>query len=295
MRLREKMNRACGTYLLTVLCAAALGATLGPASSARAAGGATPQPQKLWKQFPLRQSPSKSSPSGATRGGGGSPRTQAASSGGHSVMPWVALLWAGWLVAAVSWALAFSRLVRKRRNAPPRSEPAQNPAVRPENDVRAALQDVLRASKKRAGAKPASEPSPKLKRPIAEVDPVEKLKQKSVKPTVGDARQHEVSVLKKKSRPAGCHIEWLAGGEASRFLAKARTAEGSESIVSSSPSFKWEGPTPPPTSLPRAAKAHAELVHDLKEAGWMTTGRGEDWYSLELQRRPLIGAREGDA
>jgi hypothetical protein len=41
-------------------------------------------------------------------------------------------------------------------------------------------------------------------------------------------------------------------------------------------------------------KAHAVLVHDLKQAGWKTIGRGEDWYSLELQRRSLVAAREGE-
>jgi hypothetical protein len=118
-------------------------------------------------------------------------------------------------------------------------------------------------------------------------------------------REHEVAVLKAKlgAKPTNgklqeaeiCQIVWTPGGEESSFAAKAHRANGAMGVISSSPPFRWGEPTPPPTSLPRAAKAHAVLVHELKAAGWTAIGRGEEWYALELQRRPSVAAREGEA
>lgn len=219
-------------------------------------------------------------------------------------MWWFALASGICLVAALVWGVAFVRMLR-RRHASEGADGASESAARPESEVTVALREVLRARKEDAAPKLAAEPSLKLKQAASSTDQVEKLKLKSVRPSEKDVRKHEVSVLKAKlsapgkaaakGREQACRIEWSPGGDASRFLAKARNGEGSESIVSSSPPFKWEGPTPPPTSLPRAAKAHAVLVQELKNAGWMTIGRGEDWYSLELQRRPLAAVREGEA
>jgi hypothetical protein len=210
---------------------------------------------------------------------------------------WFALGWGIVLVGALAWVLAFARIIRRRpaRETAPASAAPSASAAPPENGVAAALRDVIRASEERAAPKPTE--ASKLTRLASSGDQVEKLKQKAVRPTK-DAGLREVSVLKAKlgvSPEQACHIEWSAGADESQFLAKVRKADGSESVVASSPRFKWDEPTPPPKSLPRAVKAHAVLVHDLKQAGWKTIGRGEDWYSLELQRRSLVAAREGEA
>ena len=219
-------------------------------------------------------------------------------------MWWFALVWGIGLLVALVWALAFVRAFRRR---PPASQDvgggAGSAAPRPETGVTAALLEVLQAREEGA-PKPAAEPTLKLKRAMSGADQVEKLKQKSIRPSGNEVRQHEVTVLKAKLGASGsaagtgpeqaCHIVWSPGADGSRFLAKAQNGEG-ESIVSSSPPFNWDEPTAPPTSVPRAARAHAALVRELKEAGWKTTGRGQDWYSLELQRRPLVAVREGEA
>jgi hypothetical protein len=296
------MNRACGTHpgleqsahserrLLTSLCAIVLCAGLALASLGGTASAATPQnaaqrpsPQKLWKKYPLDPRPSgKSKGIGAAAG---SAQAQSLGSGGGSGMPWMALLWTAWIVVALAWAFAFVRMAKRKRGASQPGEGAPDADVPRDHGATAALRDVLRANEERT----------KLMRPTSSADQVEKLKQKAVRPAKDNGR-HDVSVLKAKLGGAplesACHIEWSPGPEASQFLAM---ADESESIVLSSPTFKWNEPTPPPTSLPRAAKAHAVLVHELKQAGWRPTGRGEDWYSLELQRRPLVAVREGEA
>lgn len=317
------MARVCGNQrgsehcvlgdprLRTTLCAVALCSSALLALSAPSVASSSaprPHPESLWKQYPLNTA--RSGPSGASSkqnvpANRPRPRsTGAHSSGGHSLMWWFALAWGICLVAALVWAIAFVRMLRRRRASEGVRE-ARASAAHPENEVTAALREVLRAREGGAAPKLAPEPSLKLKQATSGTDQVEKLKQKAVRPSEKDVRKHEVSVLKAKLGAPGraaakaheqaCRIEWSPGGDASRFLAKARNGEGGESIVSSSPPFKWEGPTPPPTSLPRAAKAHAVLVQELKNAGWMTIGRGEDWYSLELQRRPLAAVREGEA
>lgn len=319
----ENMARVCGNQwgsehcvlgdlrLRTAVCFVVLfsGALLAlSAPSAASSSPPRPHPESLWKQYPLNTA--RSGPSGPTSTQNvpknrPRPRSTAAhSSGGHDLMWWFAVAWGIFLVVALVWGIAFIRMLRRRR-ASQGPDGATGSAARPDDDVTAALREVLRAREEGAAPELAAEPRLKLKRVASSTDQVETLKQKAVRPSEKDVRKHEVSVLKAKlgaSRRGAardveqaCHIEWSPGGDASRFLAKARNADGSESIVSSSPPFKWEGPAAPPTSLPRAAKAYAVLVQELKNAGWMTTGRGEDWYSLELQRRPLAAVREGEA
>ena len=95
------------------LCAAMLCTALVLASVAGSAGAATPpsaskqpNPQKLWKQYPLN--PKRSG--GATAG---SVRAESATPRGHSGVPWMAFLSFAWIVAAVGWAISYARLLRR--------------------------------------------------------------------------------------------------------------------------------------------------------------------------------------
>jgi hypothetical protein len=89
-------------------------------------------------------------------------------------------------------------------------------------------------------------------------------------------------------RPAAptCRIAWWRGYRKSHFDALVRRANGDEAVLLTSPPFRWSKPTPPPNELAEAVGAHAALVAQLEIGGWVVTGRGRDWYALEL-RRPL--------
>jgi hypothetical protein len=89
-----------------------------------------------------------------------------------------------------------------------------------------------------------------------------------------------------------CRIDWWRGYVKSEFHAKVERPDGSESVVMSSPPFRWSKPTPPPGDLPPVVAAHATLVRDLESAGWVATGHGDEWFTVELERRPSRTARE---
>jgi hypothetical protein len=95
-------------------CAAVLCAALALASPAAAAGAPTPQnasprpnPQKLWKHYPLAPKPSAS----PERSRDAAAPTASSSSGGHSVI--LPLLWIACIVVGLAWALSFARLIRR--------------------------------------------------------------------------------------------------------------------------------------------------------------------------------------
>jgi hypothetical protein len=100
------------------LCAAVLCAALALASAAGAPGAPTPQnasprpnPQKLWKHYPLNPKPSGSSEqlrSAAAR---------TTSSPRHSTI--LALLWIGLIVVGLGWALSVARLIWRPQRSPP--------------------------------------------------------------------------------------------------------------------------------------------------------------------------------
>jgi hypothetical protein len=97
------------------------------------------------------------------------------------------------------------------------------------------------------------------------------------------------------ARAAGtrsCRIEWWRGYVKSEFQARLRRPDGSETVLLTSPAFRWSKATPPPMDLPHVAQAHAALVAELKAAGWSPTRRGAQWYALELQLRQVPARAE---
>jgi hypothetical protein len=132
----------------------------------------------------------------------------------------------------------------------------------------------------------------KEKRRTADRDEVDLLKAK-----LGGAAQRQQPVALRPRRPQihavaptpqRCRIEWWRGYLKSEFYAQEVWPDAS--ILVTSPSFRWSKPTPPPETLAHIARAHAELVAQLEAAGWEVSGRGEHWYALELQRRPVRAA-----
>jgi hypothetical protein len=130
----------------------------------------------------------------------------------------------------------------------------------------------------------------KEKRPVAgETQEVGVLKEKLAAPP---HRPRERAPGSRSAAPSACRIDWWRGYVKSEFHAKLRRPDGSETILRSSPPFRWSKPTPPPKDLPRAVHAHATLVAELKAAGWIASGRGEHWYALELQPRQVPARAE---
>ena len=119
-------------------CAAVLCAALALASPAGAAGAPTPQnasprpnPQKLWKHYPLHPKPSASPERSRDAA------ASTASSGGHSVI--LPLLWIACIVVGLAWALSFARLIRR----PQRPHAARRRALGAD-DLPDALIEVVR-------------------------------------------------------------------------------------------------------------------------------------------------------
>jgi hypothetical protein len=143
--------------------------------------------------------------------------------------------------------------------------------------------EVLKA--KLASAEPAHEPERVPIRAPVELRPVR---------AVGSAAPapEPLQPLPKRDgpRPAprqaapACRIDWWRGYRKSHFDARVPTAEGGEAVLLTSPPFRWSKPTPPPADIAEVARAHDVLVAKLKASGWVVTGRGKDWYALELRR-----------
>jgi hypothetical protein len=122
-----------------VLCAA-----LALASAAGAAGAPTPQkasqrpnPQKLWKQYPLDPKPSESSERSR------SAAASMTSSGGHSLL--LALLWIAFIVGALAWTFSFARLIRR-----PQASHAAGRSARGADDLTDTLMEAVRRVTKTA-------------------------------------------------------------------------------------------------------------------------------------------------
>jgi hypothetical protein len=78
-----------------------------------------------------------------------------------------------------------------------------------------------------------------------------------------------------------CEIRWWRGYVNSQFVVVERRGEGPE--LAASPPFRWRKSQPPPRT-PAASAALKSLVDSFLREGWVVAGRGEEWFSLRLQR-----------
>lgn len=154
----------------------------------------------------------------------------------------------------------------------------------------------------------AADPEPdRVRRSNPADEELEILKAKLGKPStpVGDRRANEVDTLKSKlvagtrvagqaapgngsetlgtSEAANCRIAWRRGRTTSFFSAVAATAAG-EQVIARSPRFHGTDAVLRSDDA-RARQAHRILLESLERAGWSVSGRGDQWYMLELRRR----------
>jgi hypothetical protein len=300
-----------------VLVAAALAGTLAAPRTALAAGGTSdPSPQQLWHSYPL-DSAHKGRIRPPARAATHPRRAASSAAGSSSALSWLA--WVGIAVGVLAAAGAAFALLR--RSARATAGPA-SPSTLPASVALVAEAANGAAAAPRAGpARQTAETNGRMRdetvlkrKPPPSDRAVKTLKDKR---PPSSAREGEVGVLKEKlstrpprqkerpqtaspavARPRApapgtvCRIDWWRGYVKSTFDAKVRNPDGSETVLLSSPPFRWSKPAPPPKDLPHVVRAHAALVDELKAAGWVARGRGNQWYALELQRRQVSAGAE---
>lgn len=89
------------------------------------------------------------------------------------------------------------------------------------------------------------------------------------------------------SRTETCEVRWWRGYFKSQFTAVATAADGTEAIIASSPYFRWRTSEPPEES-PVTAAAFRMLVQTLEREGWMSAGRGEEWFAVRFERELVL-------
>src|ERR671930_33394 len=210
------MNGVCGNYqeleqsvhsgrgLRTSLCSCALWAAFA-ALVLPAVGTAAqqPNPQQLWRQYPLHTKPSGSSPgsrSGSTRTTGAT-RPRSHSQPKHSgkskdgtIMPWLAIVWAACFLGALAWSVSLIRQFQ-RRAPKPRQRESANGQIAVEEALRAVVRG--RTYHHERTAELTSETAVlKLKHAVATADPAAELKKKAgIGVPRDDAGQHHDDVL----------------------------------------------------------------------------------------------------
>jgi hypothetical protein len=203
---------------------------LGVAASAALADRRSPNPEELWRAYPLEQKPETTAP--APRADGRrralAPAPAQAQSASDADPPWT-------LIAAVGVAsalLAVIAVVRLRRgpvlvDAPP-AVPVAAPVARPRPP---------HAAPAPAGRPPAAPP-----------------------PAVGANGRRAAP----RKSPV-CQIRWSRRG--GWFYAVTIDNDGGEQRLGRSPRFDWAGPAPP-EETPDARAALRRLAKDLRERGW---------------------------
>lgn len=300
-----------------VLAAAALAVALAAPGAALAAGGTSdPSPQQLWHSYPL-DSAHKGRIRAPARTATHPKRAASGAAGSSSALSWLA--WVGIAVGVLAAAGAAFALLR--RSAGETARPASPPTLPASVALVADALNGAAAPPPAGPARPTAETNGRtrdetvLKRKPPPSDrAVKTLKEKR---PASSARGEEVGVLKEKlsarpprrkerpqaaspavARPRAsapgtvCRIDWWRGYVKSTFDAKVQNPDGSETVLLSSPPFRWSKPAPPPKDLPHVVSAHAALVDELKAAGWVARRRGNQWYALELQRRQVSAGAE---
>jgi hypothetical protein len=194
----------------------------------------------------------------------------------------------------IRFVRALSEVVQERSLARPHGKPVAGDVV----SARKARGDGERAVLKRKRAAAATETAKRLREGEKQRE-VGVLKAKLSAPApaaVRDRGRLQAVAARRTEPPASramtCRIVLWRGYVKSEFHAKVTTAEGQKLTVFASPSFRWRKPEPPPCDTPEIARAHSALVDELRAAGWVATGNGDEWYSLEFERRATLPAAE---
>jgi hypothetical protein len=285
----------------------------------------TPDPQQLWRAFPLDETPkadaSTTSPVPAAQQ---APATRPATNppalapqGTSSGPSWIVLLAAavgGAAFVALLLAL-YERLIAKPRararaealmvtSEPPRE--LFSPPTRAVPAERAPPPAALRPGTRTPNGKP--EPPLRL-RPSIVVIPTEKLR--VPEPAVPTEREANGAAAASRNGPV-CQVKWSR--RAARFHAVSADEDGTERRIARSPRFEWDELYPPGEESRDAQAALRALAKELREKGWRPLrAKGVDfderrWYARRFRwpaeaeldstagkapPRERVGGREG--
>ena len=237
------------------------------AAAVAATGHAAPAPPpgELWSEFPLEPpvetAPAASSPdptprrarAGATEAG----PTEAGATKGEALGPW--------LLLAVSAAAAMAALatvgalgvpiVRSRHEG---GAIAAQPAARVVRRKKVAVKDVR--------------PEPPEQSLVEVLSP---------HPRLHEAEQDEAETeTRQTGAEEACEIVWWRGYVKSQFYVQ---SDSPLDEVLTSRLFRFRG-SEEPEQEGAAADAHRALVEELRAAGWVPDGRGEQWFSERFRR-----------
>jgi hypothetical protein len=212
--------------MVAVLCCA-LGHVA--ASAASAQQGTTRNPDELWRDYPLEQTPKTAAPAPRPAAPPASPASQRS----DSETPWILLLG---IAAGAAVGILVALMLHRRQAAPERDANGavqEMPPPAPERDANGAVQEMPPPAPERLWSVPAPEVAP------------------------GDAGAA-------KELPV-CQVRWSR--RASRFHAVTVDPDGTERRIARSPQFEWRGPSPPEQS-PEAQAALRRLAKELRDQGW---------------------------
>jgi hypothetical protein len=292
--------------------ACVIACAVGTVGTSGAAGdqSTTPNPEELWRVFPLEQT--------ATGGGGtpARPPTSRPSSGAPSSIaeapgtepPWLALAAVaavGGVLVLLALALRRSRVsvprgVRTTGNAetaarsrshqqPPAAAAVPVTAGRPppraehQSDLDATRPSAPTKSARGAPAQPADSSHGALPHGDDLLD-VAALPGRRFERSA-DAAKREKGRTGARQGPV-CQIRW--GRRGSRFYAVTVDADGIEHKFARSPRFEWRGPSPP-EQIPEAQAALRQLAKELRSRGWRPLrAKGKDfneqqWYARRFR------------
>ncbi|HEY7622819.1 MAG TPA: hypothetical protein VH834_23805 [Solirubrobacteraceae bacterium] len=250
-------------------------ATCAAAVPALADGKPKPNPEELWRAYPLEPQPTTTA---RTTTPAPTPPPEPASSPAPSVgnapsgdPAWVPI--AALAAGSVLLVAAAIALRRRRRTA----VAAQPVAVLPPPDTPRAAMPAMPA----LPALPAPRAAPAAAAPIARAA-------KRAEPTAASANGRSAAAARAAAarRMPVCQVRWSSDGW---FYAVTTGRDGLEQMVASSPPVGWRGPGPP-EDTPETRWAIQQLARDLLEGDWRplrTKGIDFDerrWYARRFRR-----------
>jgi hypothetical protein len=247
---------ASGRAMLTIALTAVIAVAVTGVSPSAALGGArtTSDVEKLWRAYPLEQTPTTQAPAEQHTAGRDASAEDGVPQSGSGVARTAALL-GGAAALVLIGVIVVASSGRDQRAAPPAEPPVQSGPAPAPGDT-----DVVHA------------PRPRFERDTARVEPERK------------------SATAIRRGPV-CQIRWSARGRRSCFEAFVVDEDGVKNRVARSPRVERPGSSPP-EQTPEAKAALRALAKELRDDGWKPLrAKGKDygeqqWYARRF-RRPV--------
>jgi hypothetical protein len=263
------MWRRTGLALAIVCAFGGVGVT-----GASAADKPTPNPQELWRAFPLDETPTAGTTTGGTAPAPAAPKTQAPTTTAPSSLPqdantepsWIVLVAAAVGGAAFAWllvALYTKWAAARRARVSERVEPV----------VPAPQREPLWRSAEHRSEPATPRPRPASARPVAPAlpRPVPSTQANLLRPPIA-ATPRVSPAARQASRPTAsrnglvCQVRWSRRG--AYFYAVTTSPDGVERRIARSPRFEWSELSPPDQESREAQAALRKLAKELREKGW---------------------------